>query len=288
MRTLQHILVALTITLAMGWPHGAQAQSNWVLDGAYIKEHIQTQRVVPYPYIRQADVMWERRVWREIDLREKMNLPLYYPIDSIGDRKSLFDVIRDGILNDGSITAYSPGPLGINDEFSEPMTPDQVAELLTKVDTSVQENIFDPGTWDTTIVVQSVGSAEIVRYQLKEDWIFDRQRSVMDIRIIGICPLKENYGDDGEFRGYSKLFWLYFPELRYVLVNWDAFNRENDAERRSFDHVFWTRQFSSVITKVSNVYDRNIAEYKQGMDALLLSEEIKADLFNFEHDLWNY
>jgi hypothetical protein len=81
---------------------------------------------------------------------------------------------------------------------------------------------------------------------------------------------------------------LYYPECRYVFANWDAFNRENDAERRSFEDIFWKRQFSSYVTKWSNVYDRGINQYKTGLDALLEGEEIKQALFEFEHDLWNF
>jgi gliding motility associated protien GldN len=275
------------LSLALGVASVSTVQAQTVLDGAFIKEHTKTQRVVPYPYIREADVMWERRVWRQIDLTEKINLPLYYPIQPINDRKSLFDVIKDGILVDGSITAYNPGPVGQDDEFKVPYTPAEVKGLLSKIDTLQRPNLITE-EMETVIDTQEVTSENIKRYLLKEDWIFDRQRSVMDIRIIGICPMEQVIGDDGAVRGYHPLFWLYFPELRYVLVNWDVFNRENDAERRSFDHLFWTREFNSTITKVSNVNDRNISENKTGMDALLQSEEIKADLFNFEHDLWNF
>ena len=282
---LQSLLFGVLLCAGIGMAGTSQAQT--VLDGAYIKEHAKTQRVVPYPYIREADVMWYRRVWREIDLREKINLPLYYPTEPINDRKSLFDVIKQGILEDGSITAYDPGPIGLDDEFTKPLLPSEVKDMLSSVDTTMTDNIYT-GELDTVYTTSEVASANIRKYLVKEDWIFDRQRSVMDIRIIGLCPLRENIGEDGEMRGYSKMFWLYFPELRYVLVNWDVFNRENDAERRSFDHVFWTRQFNSTIIKVSNVYDRNIAQYKTGIDALLQGEEIKEDLFNFEHDLWNF
>ena len=285
MKILKNILCVALLGLATAQVETVQAQT--VLDGAYIKEHTKTQRVVPYPYIREADVMWYRRVWREIDLREKINLPLYYPIEPINDRKSLFDVIKQGILDDGSITAYDPGPTGQDDEFKKPLLPAEVKTLLSKIDTGQTENIYT-GAMDTVYTTTEVTSDKIKRYELKEDWIFDRQRSVMDIRIIGICPKEEILGDQGEVRGYKQLFWLYFPELRYVLVNWDVFNRENDAERRSFDHVFWTRQFNSTITKVSNVYDRKVNQYATGMDGLLEAEAIKEDLFNFEHDLWNF
>lgn len=285
MRTCKTILFGTLLAASLGSIGDLRAQT--VLDGAYIKEHTKTQRVVAYPFIREADVMWFRRVWREIDLREKINHPLYFPTEPINDRKSLFDVIRQGLLVDGSITAYDAGATGEDDEFKKPLLIDQIKEKLSRTDTTYTEDI-NTGEMKPVITQVETGSADIKKYRLKEDWIFDRQRSVMDIRIIGIAPLKEMKGDDGEVRGYQPLFWLYFPELRYVLVNWDVFNRENDAERRSFDHVFWTREFNSQITKVSNVYDRNVITYKQGIDALLEGEEIKQTLFEFEHDLWNF
>jgi gliding motility associated protien GldN len=279
-------IVPLALTL-IGTCASVTSGAQTVLDGAYIKEHTKTQRVVPYPHIREADVMWYRRVWRDIDLTEKINHPLYYPTSPINDRKSLFDVIKQGILDDGSITAYDAGVDGWEDEFIKMMLVSDVKEKLIHIDTTYTENL-ETGEMEPKVQEVPTNSEDIRRYRLKEDWIFDKQRSSMDIRIIGIAPLKANRGDDGEIRGYEPLFWLYFPELRYVLVNWNVFNRENDAERRSFDHVFWTRQFSSTIIKTSNVYDRNLAEYKTGINGVLEGEEIKASLFEFEHDLWNF
>jgi gliding motility associated protien GldN len=278
--------IVLGVLTLIGVGASVTSDAQTVLDGAYIKEHTKTQRVVPYPHIREADVMWYRRVWRDIDLTEKINHPLYYPTSPINDRKSLFDVIKQGILDDGSITAYDAGVDGWDDEFIKMMLVSQVKEKLIKMDTLTRETL--EGEQEQVIQEVETKSEDIRRYRLKEDWIFDKQRSSMDIRIIGIAPLKANRGDDGEIRGYQPLFWLYFPELRYVLVNWNVFNRENDAERRSFDHLFWTRQFSSTIIKNSNVYDRNLSEFKTGINGVLEGEEIKASLFEFEHDLWNF
>jgi gliding motility associated protien GldN len=245
------------------------------------------KRVVPYTHIREADVMWARRVWRTIDLREKMNHPLYCPTEAINDRKSLFDVIKQGLLVDGSITAYDPGPLVDDDEFRKPFLAADLREMFMRIDTQYTESLE---TGDMEMVIQEIPleSRDIKMYLLKEDWIFDKQRSTLDIRIIGIAPMKEIRGDDGELRGYRPLFWLYYPECRYVFASWVAFNRENDAERRSFEDIFWKRQFSSYITKWSNVYDRRINVYRTGLNALLEGEEIKQALFEFEHDLWNY
>lgn len=286
MRNLKNLLMTM-ILVVVALCAAPQAKAQTVLDGAYIKEHTKTKRVVPYTHIREADVMWARRVWRTIDLREKMNHPFYYPTEPINDRKSLFDVIRQGLLVDGSITAYDAGPLLTDDEFKKPLLATELKDMFTRMDTQYTESLT---TGDMEMVVQEINleSRDIKMYKVKEDWIFDKQRSTMDIRIIGLAPMVEKRGEDGEIRGYAPMFWLYYPECRYVFANWDAFNRENDAERRSFEDLFWKRQFSSYITKWSNVYDRGISDYKTGLDALLEGEEIKQNLFEFEHDLWNF
>ena len=265
-------------------PQMMQAQT--VLDGAYIKEHTRTKKVVSYPHIREADVMWARRIWQVIDLREKINLPLYYPLEAINDRKNLFDVIKHA-LQEGTITAYSTGPLGTDDEFRVPLLLSEVEAMLSRIDTTFTQDL-DTGELVEVIQQIDVSSSDIKRFKIMEDWYFDRQRSERYVRIIGIAPMKEVRGEDGEFRGYTDMFWLYYPELRYVVANWDIFNRQNDAERRSYEDFFWKRQFHSYVVKESNVYDRNIAEYTTGIDHLLESERIKQEIFEFEQDLWSY
>ena len=124
---------------------------------------------------------------------------------------------------------------------------------------------------------------------MKEQWIFDKERSVIDVRIIGLCPvLNEREGNTltGE---EVKLFWFYFPECRRVLRNSLAFNLvKNAAENKTFEDIFMKRMFSSTIVKEGNVYDRSVNEYMVGLDALLEAERIKTEIFNIEHDLWEY
>lgn len=278
------LLFAIVVCL-IGVSTGLKAQS--VLDGVYIKEHTQTKKVVPYPSLREADVMWAKRIWQVIDLQEKINLPLYYPLQEINDRKNLFDVVRHGLLVDGSITAYSTGVIGNDDEFKIPLSKSDIEGMLTRIDTTYT---MDLDTGEPVQVIQeiTVESSDIKKFKIKEDWFFDRQRSERYVRIVGIAPMIEVKGEDGEVRGTRDMFWLYFPECRYLFANYDIFNRENDAERRSFDDYFWKRQFNSYVVKESNVYDRNIAEYTTGIDHLLESERIKQEIFEIEHDLWSY
>lgn len=276
------------LLLCLMLPLGGMLSAQDVLDGIYQPEHTLERRVISYSPLREADVMWLRRVWRRVDLREKINHPFYYPESPVQGRKSLFDVIKDAILNDGTLTAYDPGPLGDDDMFTKRMTTDEVRGLLSKKDTSYTEDLIT-GEMKPVVVTLDVKSTDVKWYEIKEEWFFDRQRSVMETRIIGICPMMAVKDDlTGEFRGLKRLFWIYYPEARYVFVKSEVFNRFNDVERRTYEDIFWKRQFGSYITKMSNVYDRKIEQYKRGLDALLEAEELKKQIFNMEHDLWSF
>ena len=265
----------------------AQAKQSNVLDGLYVKEHVRARKVIPYTHLREADVMWLKRIWRRIDMREKINHPLYYPVDPINNRKSLFDIIKNAMLTEGTITAYSTGPIGADDEFTQELTIDEVKGMLFKMDTVYTDNP-ETGDQDMSVVPNEIKTDKIKVYELKEEWFFDRQKSVMEVRIIGIAPLKERRNDQDEVVGYERLFWIYFPQARFVFANAEVFNRQNDSERRTYEDIFWKRQFGSFITKESNVYDRQINMYKLNLDALLEAEKIKEDIFNMEHDVWNF
>lgn len=280
------IIVAIAAIVIAGYCN-AQPKQSTVLDGIYIKEHVPARKVIPYTHLREADVMWLKRIWRRVDLREKINHTLYFPVYPINNRSSLFDVIKNSMLNEGTITAYSTGPIGADDEFTQQLTVDEVKGMLFKMDTVYTENP-ETGDQDMTVVPNEIKTDKIKMYELKEEWFFDRQKSVMEVRIIGIAPMKEKMNDQGEVVGYERLFWIYFPEARFVFANAEVFNRFNDSERRTYEDIFWKRQFGSYITKESNVYDRAINQYKMNLDALLEAEKIKEDIFNMEHDVWNF
>ncbi|HRH01992.1 MAG: gliding motility protein GldN [Bacteroidetes bacterium] len=262
----------------------SKAQTN-VLDGVYVKEHTPERKVIPYTYLREADVQWAKRIWRTIDLREKKNHPLYFPTEPINNRKSLSQVILDAILNDGTITAYD----GFDDEFKKPLSKAEIsAKIAPKSDTTYVDDPENPGNLIPKVVLTEFKPSSIKKYRIKEDWFFDKQRSVMDVRIIGLCALEDKLNDDGSFKALSPMFWIYYPEARYVFANAEVFNRNNDSERRTLEDIIWKRDFSSFVYKEANVYDRDISEYKSGMDALLEAEKIKENIFNYEHDMWEY
>jgi len=295
------ILLFLTITFCFGSVNGQDVLSVEEMNSVYKKAKHHNKKVQPYTPLRQADVMWSRKIWREIDLRQKINHPFYYPENdgdghTILDRMSLIDVIYSAI-QEGSITAY--GNATMDDEFREEMSQDAIKKIGGAKEEMVETTDFDKlaeGFSEEESTFMKLEKSpfnrnSVKKWRLKEEWFFDKQRSVMDVRILGIAPLQEDKDEvTGELTGsFSPLFWVYFPEARKILVNAEVFNLvKNNAERRTYDDIFWKRMFGSTITKESSVMNRNVNEYMVGLDALLEAERIKIEIFNIEHDLWEY
>lgn len=283
----QFLSIVSALGLSLLFASQGFAQSSNVLDGAYVKETNLTKRVIPYPYLREADVMYKRRIWQEIDLRQKFNHPFYFPLDEIEDRQNLFNVIREALLDEGSLVAYSAGPLNQDDEFTFPLSPDSIRTILNPT-TFVKEYDDFGEEIGTTTRSNPLESDKVTRYRIKEDWIWDRQRSERYVRIIGLAPMVEEFDVDGNSQGFKPLFWLYYPECRYVFANSEVYNMFNDAQRRTYEDLFQKRYFSSYIVKEDNAFNRNIVSYARGIDALAESERIQQELFNLEHDIWHY
>jgi gliding motility associated protien GldN len=238
------------------------------------------KRPIPYTYIRLADIAWRKRVWRDIDLREKLNLPLYYPIEFDPCRTSLSQLLITSILN-GRIQAFA------NDNFTIAYTRNEIRKRLIKQDSIIQYIIDANGETIEKMVPLSDSLdifSRLLKIRIKEDWVFDKQRSFIDVRIVALAVFE--WIEEKE--AWRELFWVYFPACRTVFASTPAFNYANDEEQRSFDEVFMKRMFSSVIIKESNVFDRNIDEYERGIDALTESDKIKLNIFTWEHDLWHY
>ena len=295
------ILLLVMTTLCLVGVNAQDVLTTEEMNSVYKKEKHHNKRVQQYAPLRQADVMWSRKIWREIDLRQKINHPFYYPENdgvahTIQDRKSLIDVIYSAI-QEGSITAY--GNAAMDDEFREEMSQDDIKKiggakesLITVTDwDAVAEGVAPEDAQITKLDKKEFDRNSVKKWRLKEEWFFDKQRSVMDVRIIGMAPLQEDRDEvNGQLLGtFSPLFWVHFPEAREILINAEVFNLvKNNAERRTYDDIFWKRTFGSTIVKESSVMDRKINEYMVGLDALLEAERIKTEIFNIEHDLWEY
>lgn len=276
---MKHIfsLIALVFTLqCLSVKSYAQASQDQVIDGFYERTLYKDKGVIPYDYVRESDVFYEKRIWRIIDIREKMNQHFGYP-------KEKFVQIVLNATESGDVTAYN----AIDDEFTTPMTPDEVKSIGRGRDTIT---VTDPITLEEKmeVVEKELDLNLIKKFRLKEDWFFDKESSTLQVRIIGIAPIMDKYDDNGNYLGELPMFWVYYPHLRQKLANHESFNSGNDSKRLSWYDVFEMRFFSSYIIKESNSLDRRIQDYKAGVDALLEAEKIKNNIFNYEHDLWTY
>ena len=246
------------------------------LDGIVEKTLTDEKPVLPYDDIREADIFWEKRIWRVIDTREKMNQPFMYP-------ERPFSTILLEAATNGDITVYSTE----DDKFSYPLTPEDVAAKTSSIDTI---SVFDPDTYEEKIEVvrNDLNPEDIKRFRVKEIWFFDEESSTMQVRILGIAPLRDVLDENGNFQYEDPMFWVYYPEAREVLARERVFNINNDASPTTWEDILEMRYFSSYIWKQSNVQDRRLQDYLTGVDLLLEGEKIKQEIFNFEQDLWSY
>lgn len=285
-------MFSVVILLAFSALRAQDRKESLERDGIYTRETTPARVPIPYQFVRESDVLWSKRIWRIIDLRQKMNYPLYYPTDLMQDRESLVQRLVRAIKYN-EINAYDP----IDDEFTTRLSYEQVIKNLGAEDKE-QTQLDENGQEVKVTVKGQIRWGDVKELMVKEDWFFDKQRSVMEVRIIGICPIlhrmdfRKTGGDEEQEGTLSRIqtFWVYFPEARKVLANTDAYNNFNDAQRITYDDLFWKRNFDSYIIRESNVWDnRAIYEYTfTGLGTLLESERIKTELFNFEHDLWEY
>ena len=214
-------------------------------------------------------------------MKEKMNQPFYFPETPQGTWKSFMQIVLDN-LKEGTITAYE------DDKF---ILPRNYNEIMKQSERNIKKTLLREGSdveYDTTYT-ESFQPTDVKKLYVKEQWVFDRQRSVLEVRILGICPIKESFTDQGEYRGDIPMFWIYFPECRNIFAKTEQFNLKNgDAGRLSYDDVFMKRMFNSFIYKEENVYDRKISDYALGVDALVEADRAKASLHEFEMSLWEY
>lgn len=223
--------------------------------------------VRPYAPLREADVMWHRRVLRVIDLSEPANQMLARPAVGATPCPSLIDVVRHGLRDEGGIRAFVAGGDGLDDGFRTALDKVLLMKELAALD--------------------SLSAPKVGRIMIKEDWVFDKARGEMDVRIIGLAPMIEVRGEFGELRGYRPLFWLYYPECRQLFAWWVA-GKGAEGSPVTFETVLDRRLFRGDISKVSNMQDRAINANSKGMDAFLESDAVRKQLEAIGFDLWHY
>lgn len=271
---------------------GAFAQSGNDVYGNYYtrKSIIEGQEAEKLQYVRENDVIWEYRIWRTIDLREKFNQLFFYPTEPEGSmgRKNLAYVLWDAVKNN-EITIYE------DDEFKIPIENDVFIERYTRADTIVLEIIDENEEYEyeTILVPKEFNSEEIYQYRLKEAWFISKQITEQEVRIVGMTMVKDLFKErDGEreYIGTVELFWIPMlsSSVRNMLARHEAYVEDNIANLPSWLSIFKQRRFNSFITRETNRFNRTIGSYLTGIDAIMEAEDIENKLLDMSIDMWEY
>lgn len=248
-------------------------------DGLYEIDETSFKRPMPMPIIREADIMWEKTIWRDIDFRQKMNLGFYYPIEPHRNMKRFFHLLIEAIIS-GEITAYDAETK--SGELVNPINKADIDELIQ----GVQDH--DLGKSDLSMNDYDFFAEEVLICRVKEKWYFDKQRSQMMVRILSIAPVLVYEDATGKQQTMTMFMVPYDENTRNVLSKSYFYNRHNSANLLTYDDVFMSRLFDSYITREDNVYDRAIIEYAQGEEILRESERIKKSIVDYEQFIWQY
>lgn len=248
---------------------------------------------LPYQNLRAEDAAYDERVWREIDTREKINLPFRYSADEDNGNQRFISIllkaIQDGPDN-GGVTAFN----AIDDRFTTPMTRAEVAKIISGGSVSVP--IYDSlgnvvGNKET---MAEVNLDSFYKFRIKEEVIFDKQSSRLFWRILGIAPVKRVITSSGVDLGETELFWVYYPDMRPIFAKYFVYNGKNYGARMSWEDLFESRMFHGRIIKstLDNPYNQSLKDQtglKQSpILQLLQGDKIKNEIFDYEQGLWSY
>ncbi len=245
-----------------------------------------------YGYVHDRDILMGKTVWEIIDLSEKINFPLYFPIDeNIGsDRRSLYTALTNGIKSGKITEVYSDSYFNTKKSYRD------IEASLSRIDTTdagrEQINSGMKNVSPEYILRSDLTAQDVTQYKIKGFWYFDKRQSELKYRLLGICPVTPDvYTMNSDEKDYIELFWVFFPDARNVLHEAKAFNDKNSSMPISFDQILNSRRFNSVIYREENVYgDREIKDYMKdnALNQLIESDRVKEKIRNFESDMWNY
>lgn len=250
---------------------------------------IKDKSPLAYENIREDDAVYRVRVWREIDAREKLNLPFRNAsTDDNGNQRFISILVR--AIKDGEITAFD----GSDDRFTTPITPDAAIAAFGSGYDTVTTVDFEGNPIGLQVREKAIDPDSIYKFRIKEEWIFDKEASRLFVRVLGIAPVIGRKLSNGEAIPNSEgpVWWIYYPDARPVFAKSQVYNPKNFGARMSWEDLFESRMFSSYIIKSSfdNPYDLDLAAVypNNTLFRLLEGERIKEKIFNYEQSLWQY
>lgn len=259
------------------------------LDQAVDASLIANKKPLAYESLRADDAAYREKIWREIDAREKMNLPFRYAADADNGNQRFISILLQAV-QDSAVTVFS----NVDDRFTTPMTKSEVAAVVAGEMVSVPLIDSFGNVTGTKMMRNEVNLDSFYKFRIKEEVIFDKESSRLFWRILGIAPVKRVITASGIDMGDMELFWVYYPDMRETFARYEVYNPKNYGQKMSWEELFESRMFSGRIIKTTldNPYDLYIKNYKSFADYPLLQlmegERIKESIFNYEQDLWEY
>ncbi len=277
--------------------------------------------------VHESNVAYKVTLWRRLDLHEKQNQPLFSNNSEI--TKFLIEGVKSGVLdaysdetleerlsldqfNERLFKKFEGGGLSqeeIEAGFGAATEDDgwggagneKPASNAGEDDgwgggnTSSESSQDGKNTTSATAAATAQDGYELFPrdlylVELKEDWIFDRQRSrqYFDIQTVTIKIPAEISGDGLE----KDLATFKYKELESFFRNNPSaiwFNEANTAKNINLADAFELRLFHGRIVKKSNSQNRYLDQiYKSPKEALNKSQELEYELLEFEHNLWEF
>ena len=248
---------------------------------------------IPFPFLRESDIVWSTEIWKTINAEELFNQFFYFPYDEYNNfgKKSLAYILWDAM-------AANEIPIYEDDDLLVPIDNLTFVERYTRADTLLLEIGYDEDDneiYQTVIRPKYFDGSEIFNYSLREVWFIGRQDTRQDSRRMALAPVKETFRElpNGEVipLGNIPLFWVPMQNIlvRSLLVRYQAYIDDNSTLRQpSWDWIFLNQYYHAYITRESNPYNRKIQDYLTGEDAILESDYIEAKVFEIEDAMWEY
>lgn len=226
------------------------------------------------------DVVWRRDIYRELDLNDDANAPLYYPVEPVGGQMNLFTYMFKLMLS-GRVRAYQyrlDGHESFNYED----------RVVPKAFMDNYHIYYERKNGALTLDDSDIPSREVKSYYVKEATYYDQHTATFHTKVIALCPIMTREDDFGDAGTKYPLFWMKYSDLAPYLSKQQIMTSNlNNAAMMSIDDYFVKNQYKGKIYKTTNMLGKTLAQYCPTDSALSKEQKkIESELAAFEKNIW--
>lgn len=233
----------------------------------------------------EANLMWQKVVYRQIDLTQQENLALYFPEEPIEGQESLFRIIMKLVTsNQVPVYEYLDGREIFTDQYKINVREmlDRFHILYTEAKGSTEKNP------KFTIEESDVPSNEVLSYYVIEKWVFNSNENKTKTEIEAICPVLHRTDDFGGEPIRYPMFWIKLDALRPYLTQQNIFiDDDNNLPKYTYDDFFQLGMYKGEIYKTRNLRNRSLMQLFPDPDDLKHAQDsIENRLLTFDKHIW--